>query len=157
MVSTLRNVLPWGYEFSQGIKFCGFRGSYFISEIYSWVTFAHVTWKSTSVCICKISCMSNGDNNNLDCILKRPASDKLVVMTESSPQQPRCPKNPNNAGSMVELPPCKGMTGKLREEALARVLVYLLLMRYLGQTYALLITWKTLASSTPTKIYTHEY
>ena len=71
--------------------------------------------------ICKISCMSSGDDDNLDGILVGPVADKLVAMTELS-QQPGCSKNllgvipppTNDASSTAELPPCEGRTGELR-------------------------------------------
>ena len=45
----------------------------------------------------------------------------------------------NNAGSMAELPPAKAGQGNCEEEALARGLVYLSLMRYLYHIHALLV------------------
>ena len=57
------------------------------------------------------------------------------------------PASMNNAGSTAGLPPTKAGQGNCGEEALARGLVYHLLMRYLFHNQALLVTWKMLASS----------
>ena len=66
--------------------------------------------------------MSSGDDDHLDRILEGLVSDELVVMMQSSPQQPSCLQHllgvvlapTNNPGSMAELTPRKGRTGELR-------------------------------------------
>ena len=98
--------------------------------------------------ICKINCISNQDNEDLDRIVGGPVSDELVAMTKSSPQQPGCSQNllgvvpapTNDAGSSAELPPREGRTEELREGGPCHGprLVYLSLMCYLGHTCALL-------------------
>ena len=78
--------------------------------------------KYTCVHTCKISCMSSGDDDDLDRILEGPMTNKLVAMTELSPQQPGCSQNPlcvvqapsNDASSTAELPPRERRTGELR-------------------------------------------
>ena len=87
---------------------------------YSWGTIAHVTW-NVYVCaqyICKISCLSSVDDDDLDRILEGLVSDELVAITESW-------KWP--------------LPGAL---SISRWCV-----KNLCYIYALLGTWKTLASS----------
>ena len=61
--------------------------------------------------------MSRGGDDNLNCILEGPVSDKVVAMTES-PQlttrllaEPATPAPINDACSTTELPPREGRTG----------------------------------------------
>ena len=123
----------------------------------------HTTWKYACVRFCKVISLSSGDGNNLDRILGGPVSNELVAMTESSPQQPRSlePASRYDAGisftkwqlkhatvAQQSCPPVmKAGRENYGEEALGKDQVFLSLMRYFSHTYALLVTWKTLASS----------
>ena len=72
--------------------------------------------------------MSSRDNDDLDCILRRPVSDGLVAITESSPQQPGCSQNllgiipapTNDVGSTAKPPIREGRTGELEEGGLCQ-------------------------------------
>ena len=104
--------------------------------------------------------MSSGDDDDLDCTFGGPVSDELVAKTESAQQSGSSqnllgvlPARKNDAGSAGSCHPAKAWLGNFLEEAFARGLVYLSLTRYLGQTHALLVTWKTLTSSLYTLIY----
>ena len=63
-----------------GYKVLRFWKSYFICKVQFWVTFVLVTWKHTCVRICKISCMSSGDDNDLDRLLAEPAGRLMLQL-----------------------------------------------------------------------------
>ena len=60
--------------------------------------------------------MSNGDDDDLDCILGEWVPNKLVAMTESPQLTTRLLAEPaecrTGGGSTAELPPLKGRTGE---------------------------------------------
>ena len=94
------------------------------------------------------SYMSSGDDDDLDCILERWVSDEIVIMAMMElPQQHSCLQNllgvllapMNDAISMWSCHSAKAGEGNFGEEDLARGLVYLSLMHYLGHTHTLLV------------------
>ena len=102
-----------------------------------------------------ISCMSSGNNNNLDCILGgtgvlQSSSDNGVTPINNSAARRTYRASYQLLQMMLvaqwSCPPAKEGQGNYKEEALARGLVYLSLMRYVCHIHALLVTWRMLAS-----------
>ena len=99
---------------------------------FSWIVLhprnlilAYICTRDLEMCAHLYSCVSSGDNDDLDRILERLVSDGIVIVAKIElPQQPGClqnllcvlpaPTNDAGSSSTAEMPPCEGRTGELR-------------------------------------------